>query len=261
MAPFIGARQDKASLDEVLLWLDKRALFASQWGLRATVDGPSYAEMVDTEGEPRLAQWLDVVVDLVDIQAVWGYWSCFSSGEDLIVIDDNKELRFSFPRQSDGELLCLADYFRDEQEMTQYGPDVVGFQLVTVGAKMSQRTSELFADNTYRDYFELHGLSVQLTEALAKMWHNRVRCELGLSAPIKTTATTARRRWYRGERFSFGYPSCPDLSQRRLVMDLLRPESIGVTLSEEFQLHPEQSTDALIVHHPQAHYFSVRSHE
>jgi 5-methyltetrahydrofolate--homocysteine methyltransferase len=129
--------------------------------------------------------------------------------------------------------------------MAQYGPDLVGFQLVSVGESVSRRTAELFKANSYRDYYELHGLSVQLAEAFAEMWHFRVRCELGLAPET-------------GQRYSFGYPACPDLSQRRGIVELLKPQSIGVSLSEEFQLHPEQSTDAMIVHHPAARYFSVR---
>jgi 5-methyltetrahydrofolate--homocysteine methyltransferase len=243
--PFTGVREGRATLDEVVPFLDKRALFAAQWGLKSSKDGPSYEDLVASEGEPRLAWWIDLLAEesLLDFQVVWGYWPCFSRGNDLVLVDQPQS--FHFPRQSSGNHLCLADYFRDEAEMNQYGPDVVGFQLVTVGEQISQRTAELFKADAYRDYYELHGLSVQLTEAFAEFWHTTVRDELGISASS-------------GERYSFGYPSCPDLSQRQGIIELLKPETIGVTLSEEYQLHPEQSTDAMILHHPEAHYFSVR---
>ena len=248
--PFLGVRQGSAALADVLPWLDKRALFAGQWGLKSVPGGLTYDDIVATEGEPRLASWLARIAeeDLFDFRVVWGYWHCHSSGNDLVIADGPT---FTFPRQASGDFLCLADYFRDSGEAERYGPDVVAMQLVTAGERIGRRTAELFAQNSYRDYFELHGLSVQMTEAFAEMWHAHIRTELGLT-PLGETGK------YRGERFSFGYPACPDLSERRMMMDMLGPESIGVSLTEECQLIPEQSTDALIVHHPQAHYFSVR---
>ena len=242
--PFLGVRHASVTLSDVLPWLDKRALFAGQWGLKSVPGGPTYNELVEGQGEPRLAQWVERMTEegLFDFRVVWGYWTCHSSGNDLVISDGPT---FTFPRQSSGEYLCLADYFRDEEESDTYGPDVVALQLVTAGEAIGRRTAELFAQNSYRDYFELHGLSVQMTEAFAQMWHDHIRTELGLGT-------------HQGQRFSFGYPACPDLSGRRMMMEMLKPESIGVTLSEEYQLVPEQSTDALIVHHPQARYFSVR---
>ena len=255
--PFLGVRQGSASLDEVAPWLDRRALFAGQWGLKSVTNGPTYEEMVASEGEPRLAYWLEKSAEqgLFDFRVVWGYWHCHSAGNDLI-LDDGPI--FTFPRQNFGDHLCLADYFRDTEEASQYGPDVVGFQCVTAGPKVGARTAELFAENSYRDYFELHGLSVQMTEAFAEMWHAHIRAELGLTPLTNDISQMVAHQTYQGARFSFGYPACPDLSERRTVMELLKPESIGVTMSDQFQLTPEQSTDALIVHHPQAHYFSVR---
>ena len=253
--PFLGARQGGATLAEVLPWLDKRALFAGQWGLRSVPGGPTYDQMAAGEGEPRLAQWVEQAGELFDFRVVWGYWHCHSSGNDLVLEEGPV---FTFPRQSSGEYLCLADYFRDEEESCRYGPDVIGMQLVTAGDRVGRRTAELFAENSYRDYFELHGLSVQMTEAFAEMWHERIRAELGLDPVTDQIPEMVAHQTYRGARFSFGYPACPDLSGRRVMMELLKPQSIGVTLTEECQLVPEQSTDALIVHHPQAHYFSVR---
>ena len=253
--PFLGVRQSSATLAEVLPWLDRRALFAGQWGLRSATDGPTYEDMVESVGEPRLAYWLDQAEELFDFRVVWGYWHCHSVGNDL-VIDDGPTL--TFPRQNSGEHLCLADYFRDRRESDEYGPDVVALQLVTAGDDVGRRTAQLFGENSYRDYFELHGLSVQMAEAFAEMWHGRIRSELGLTPLTDQISAMVDHQDYQGARFSFGYPACPDLSQRRTMVELLKPETIGVTLTEEYQLIPEQSTDALIVHHPQAHYFSVR---
>ncbi|MCL2785572.1 MAG: methionine synthase, partial [Propionibacteriaceae bacterium] len=151
-----------------------------------------------------------------------------------------------------------ADYFRDESEARSNGVDVLGLQLVTVGEKIGRRADQLFKDGSFRDYFELHGLSVQLTEAFAEMWHDHIRTEMGLTPLTDDKAEMIAHQRYQGARYSLGYPACPDLWQRTMIMGLLKPETIGVTMSEEYQLHPEQSTDALIVHHPQARYFSVR---
>jgi 5-methyltetrahydrofolate--homocysteine methyltransferase len=134
---------------------------------------------------------------------------------------------------------------------------VIAFQLVTMGPRIAEATAELFAKNAYRDYLELHGLSVQLTEALAEFWHARVREELGLAGEDGADLAAVLRQGYRGSRYSFGYPACPSLEDRATLVELLRPERIGVTLSAELQLHPEQSTDALVVSHPEAKYFNA----
>jgi 5-methyltetrahydrofolate--homocysteine methyltransferase len=164
-------------------------------------------------------------------------------------------VRFRFPRQRSQRRLCLADYFRPRRDGQL---DVVALQLVTVGEPISEYTAKLFARNAYRDYLEVHGLSVQLTEALAEYWHRRVRIELDIHHDDAEDINELFKLGYRGARFSFGYPACPDLEQRKPLFDLLDASRIGLELSEEFQLHPEQSTDALIVHHPEAAYFSVK---
>ncbi len=262
--PFWGSRVVKGiKLAEVAEWLDHRATFMGQWGLRGTSGGPGYDELVETEGLPRLRRWLDEVATrgLAEFAVVHGYWPCHSEGNTLVVGDPDepgRELhRFTFPRQSRDRRLCLADFFRDAGEAAERGPDVIAFQLVTMGSAVSQATAELFAGDSYRDYLELHGLSVQLTEALAEYWHARVRAELGLAGDGGRDEMI-RDQAYRGSRYSFGYPACPDLADRAKLVDLLEPQRIGVTLSEELQLHPEQSTDALVVHHPEAKYFNAR---
>jgi 5-methyltetrahydrofolate--homocysteine methyltransferase len=259
--PFTGDRVVKGiTLADYAAFLDERATFMGQWGLKAARGGggPSYEELVETEGRPRLRMWLERIQTegLVEAGVVYGYFPAVSEGDDLVVLDgDGREReRFTFPRQRRDRHLCLADYFRAAGSGEL---DVVGFQLVTVGTKISQATAELFAKDAYRDYLELHGLSVQLTEALAEYWHSRVRAELGLAGFDPPGLEDILKVEYRGCRYSFGYPACPDLEDRAKVVRLLRPERIGVSLSEEFQLAPEQSTDALIAHHPEARYFSA----
>jgi 5-methyltetrahydrofolate--homocysteine methyltransferase len=259
--PFTGDQVVKGiALADYATFLDERATFMGQWGLKPARGGggPSYEELVEAEGRPRLRMWLERIQTdgLVEAGVVYGYFPAVSEGDDLIVLGDPGEERerFTFPRQRRDRHLCLADYFRPAGSGEL---DVVGFQLVTVGTRISRATAELFAKDAYRDYLELHGLSVQLTEALAEYWHGRVRAELGLAGFDPPGLDGILKVGYRGCRYSFGYPACPDLEDRAKVVRLLRPERIGVSLSEEFQLAPEQSTDALIAHHPEAKYFST----
>jgi 5-methyltetrahydrofolate--homocysteine methyltransferase len=259
--PFYGDRIVKGiALADYAAFLDERATFLGQWGLKPARGGagPSYEELVEAEGRPRLRMWLDRIQaeGLIEAAVVYGYFPAVSEGNDLVVLDDSgaERERFTFPRQRHDRHLCLADFFRPAASGE---PDVVGFQLVTVGTKLSKATGELFAKDAFRDYLELHGLSVQLTEALAEYWHGRVREELGLAQFDPPGLEGILKVGYRGCRYSFGYPACPDLEDRAKVVRLLRPERIGVVLSEEFQLTPEQSTDALIAHHPEARYFSA----
>ncbi|MFE4591638.1 methionine synthase [Streptomyces laurentii] len=260
--PFWGTRVVKGiPLKDYASWLDEGALFKGQWGLKQNRagDGPSYEELVETEGRPRLRGLLDRLQtdNLLEAAVVHGYFPCVSKGDDLIVLDEdgNERTRFTFPRQRRGRRLCLADFFRPEESGET---DVVGFQVVTVGSRIGEATAELFASDSYRDYLELHGLSVQLAEALAEYWHARVRGELGFAGEDPADVQGMFDLKYRGARFSLGYGACPDLEDRAKIAELLRPERIGVHLSEEFQLHPEQSTDALVIHHPEAKYFNAR---
>ncbi|ONI50664.1 MULTISPECIES: methionine synthase [unclassified Streptomyces] len=260
--PFWGTRVIKGiPLKEYASWLDEGALFKGQWGLKQarTGDGPTYEELVETEGRPHLRGWLDHLQsnNLLEAAVVYGYFPCVSKGEDLILLheDGSERTRFTFPRQRRGRRLCLADFFRPEESGET---DVIGLQVVTVGSRIGEATAELFAANSYRDYLELHGLSVQLAEALAEYWHARVRSELGFAGEDPADVEDMFALKYRGARFSLGYGACPDLEDRAKIADLLQPGRIGVELSEEFQLHPEQSTDALVIHHPEAKYFNAR---
>ncbi|QEV02298.1 methionine synthase [Streptomyces viridifaciens] len=260
--PFWGDRIVKGiPFADYASWLDEDALFKGQWGLKAARngDGPSYEELVETEGQPRLRAWLDRLQTegWLEAAVVYGYYPANSKGDDLIVFheDGTERTRFTFPRQRRGRRLCLADFFRPEESGER---DVVGLQVVTMGNRISEAANELFAGNSYRDYLELHGLSVQLAEALAEFWHARVRYELGFSGEDPQDVKDMFALKYRGARFSLGYGACPELEDRAKIAELLKPERIGVVLSEEFQLHPEQSTDAIVIHHPEAKYFNAR---
>ncbi|MFD5769034.1 vitamin B12 dependent-methionine synthase activation domain-containing protein, partial [Streptomyces sp. NPDC127049] len=260
--PFLGTRVVKGiPLKDYASWLDEDALFKGQWGLKQNRagDGPTYEELVESEGRPRLRGWLERLhtENLLEAAVVHGYFPCVSKGDDLIILDDsgNERTRFTFPRQRRGRRLCLADFFRPEESGET---DVVGLQVVTVGSRIGEATAGLFAADSYRDYLELHGLSVQLAEALAEYWHARVRAEWGIGGADPAGIDGMLRTEYQGCRYSLGYPACPDLEDRAKIAHLLRPERIGVELSEEYQLHPEQSTDALVLHHPEANYFNAR---
>jgi len=259
--PFYGSRIVKGiPLASYLGALDERALFVGQWGLQGKRG--EYEEMVENEGRPRLRSLLNDVQSngWLNAAVVYGYFPCYSEGNDLIILhhegaDKGKErTRFTFPRQTRDRRLCLSDFFRSKESGEI---DTVAFHVVTMGQSVSDATSKLFAANEYREYLELHGLSVQLTEALAEHWHSRVREELGFATEDAPDIAAILDQGYRGSRYSFGYPACPDLEQQRQLCELLEPERIGVELSEEFQLHPEQSTSAIIVHHPEAKYFNA----
>jgi 5-methyltetrahydrofolate--homocysteine methyltransferase len=273
--PFWGTRVVKGvQLADYAAFLDERATFMGQWGLKPGRgdDGLSYEELVETEGRPRLAEWLDRIrtESILDPTVVYGYFPVWSEGDDVVVAHHTgpdgssggepgtERLRFRFPRQRRDRHLCLADFVKPRAWAVETGRfDVLPVQLVTVGDSVSVHTARLFEANRYREYMELHGLSVQLTEALAELWHARVRSELGFADEDPSDVEGMFKLDYRGARFSLGYPACPDMEDRRKVVELLRPERVGVTLSEELQLHPEQSTDAFVFHHPEAKYFSV----
>ena len=259
--PFWGTRTVKGiALADYLGSLDERALFVGQWGLKGTRD--EYQSIVESVGRPQLRELLNEIhaKNWVNAGVVYGYFPCQSDGNDLVILhhegsEKGKErLRFTFPRQSRDRRLCISDFFASRESGKI---DVVAFHIVTMGQSVSDATAKLFSENKYREYMELHGLSVQLTEALAEHWHGRIRSELGISGNDGESITEILDQGYQGSRYSFGYPACPDLEQQVQLCELLQPESIGVSLSEEFQLHPEQSTSAIIVHHPEAKYFNA----
>ncbi|GAB2536590.1 methionine synthase [Nocardia heshunensis] len=272
--PFWGTRIIKGlAVNEYSGLLDERALFLGQWGLRGQRggEGPSYEELVETEGRPRLRYWLDRLIAegvLQHAAVVYGYFPAVSEGDDVIVLTEPKpdapeRFRFTFPRQQRDRFLCIADFIRSREQAVATGQvDVMPFQLVTMGQPIADFANVLFAENNYRDYLEVHGIGVQLTEALAEFWHRRVREELTLEGHSVADEDPADvldyfKLGYRGARYSFGYGACPNLEDRAKLVDLLDAGRIGVMLSEELQLHPEQSTDAFVLLHPEAKYFNA----
>ena len=260
-SPFLGSRIIKGvPLADYVGMLDERALYVGQWGLKGARG--EFEEMAETQGRPRLRALLNQVQSKgwLNAAVVYGYFPCVSEGNDLIILHHEGELkgkertRFTFPRQTRDRRLCLSDFFASKDSGNT---DVVAFHVVTMGSEISKAAAELFAANNYREYLELHGLSVQLTEALAEHWHARIREEMSVRDQDSTDLQGILDQGYRGSRYSFGYPACPDLEQQIQLCELLEPGRIGVELSEEFQLHPEQSTSAIIVHHPEAKYFNA----
>jgi 5-methyltetrahydrofolate--homocysteine methyltransferase len=260
-APFYGSRViDHISLDDVFAFVNETALFKGQWQfkqgrrpadeyqsfVRDTVR-PIYKEMKERSKQNNL---------LVP-RVVYGYFPCQSSGNDLIIYQDDEKTeraRFTFPRQPAGKHLCLADFFLSKDSGKV---DVVALHLVTMGCRASEYSQELFKSDNYADYLYFHGLSVESAEALAELWHKRIRDELGIAGEDAQEVTKLFHQAYQGSRFSFGYPACPNLEDQAKLFELLDPSRIDVELTEEFQLNPEQSTSAIIIHHPEAKYFSI----
>jgi 5-methyltetrahydrofolate--homocysteine methyltransferase len=280
-------------MEDVFPFLNERTLFSTQWQFRKNNVKPAeYERLMKEVAQPALARLKQQCVEenILRPAAVYGFFRCASHGDDLIIYEEDgrtERLHFTFPRQPDGERLCLSDYFRPADEPTspdrkggvargqnpsltvgasgagegQGGgaTDIVALFIVTVGHEVSRRTQQLFAANRYTDYLYLHGLGVESAEALAEFFHKRIRQEWGIGNEDAPEIQKLFKLHYRGCRYSFGYPACPSLEDQAKLFELLQPERIGVTLSEHFQLEPEQSTSALVVHHPAAKYFNVRA--
>ncbi|MGB7103552.1 MAG: methionine synthase [Acidimicrobiales bacterium] len=255
--PFIGSRVAKGmSIDEIAEYLNLTALFRNQWGYRPEngEDDATFKERVSATLREQMS--IAKEEDLLVPQVVWGHFPAASDGNELIVYRDDARdgevTRFVFPRQQETPYLCIADFFRPLESPEH---DYASFMLVTMGSRISERTHQLFTENRYNDYLMLHGLGVEMAEALAELWHKRIREELGYVNEDGPTLTGLFRQQYRGGRYSWGYPACPDLTDNAKIATLLESERIGVSVSEGFQLHPEQTTDAIICHHPKAKYF------
>jgi 5-methyltetrahydrofolate--homocysteine methyltransferase len=268
VAPFYGTRvKTDFDLREVFQYINETALFKNQWQLK-TASQQDYARLVEEKFRPILKELEEEVIakGFLEPKAVYGYFPCQSEGNDIIVYDPSaakpgekssthpKELlRFTFPRQKEGRKLAIADFFSSRTSGTM---DVLGLSLVTVGAKASEYTKKLFDSGEYTRYLYLHGLSVESAEALAELHHKRMREELGIAAEDSPRISDLFHQKYRGSRYSFGYPACPNLEDQTKLFKLLRPEeNVGVHLTSGFLLEPEQSTSAIVVHHPQAKYF------
>ncbi|RMD83874.1 MAG: methionine synthase, partial [Candidatus Dadabacteria bacterium] len=262
--PFWGVRHigpESLDLNEIFTYVNKKALFVNQWmfrrGKRKTAE---YREFIKNRVEPIFHQWCKKVIDKgwLAPKVAYGYFPCGKERNDLVIFDpkDQKKeiLRFTFPRQRIDKRRCLSDFFLPVESGKR---DVVAFHIVTVGDIASKVCKAFFEENRYTDYLYLYGLSVETAEALAEYWHKVVRGELGIAGKDGKTVDMLFRQVYQGARYSFGYPACPSLEKQVDVARLLDAEKIGVTVSSEFQLEPEQSTSAIIVHHPEAYYFSV----
>ncbi|MBI4229284.1 MAG: methionine synthase [Planctomycetes bacterium] len=261
-APFLGSRVvEKFDLDEVFRFINPRALFRGQWQYRqGTRTAQEYeAELVRTV-RPLFEELKRKVIaeGLFHPRVAYGYFRCGSEGDALHVEGEGGgRVTFPFPRQKGGARRCIADFFRPCGEGGAAHPDLVGFSLVTIGEEATVRSQDLFRADRYADYLHFHGLSVETAEALAEFWHSRMRRELSIHAQDAPAVEGLFRQGYRGSRYSFGYPACPNLEDQAKLFTLLKPERIGVRLTETFQLEPEQSTSAIVVHHPQARYFAV----
>jgi len=258
--PFLGSRVVKGvAIDELADWLNETALFRNQWGFRPEKGGET-----DEVFKTRIRSVLREEVakakaeNLLVPQVVYGFFAANGDGDDLVVWEDDtrsvERARFAFPRQQKEPWLCISDFLRpvDSGE-----PDYAAFAIATMGGAVSEATARLFAEDRYQEYLLLHGLGVEMAEALAEYWHRRVREEWGFAEEDGPTLTGLFRQQYRGGRYSWGYPACPDLEDNVTVASLLDASRIGVVVSEEtaFQYHPEQTTSAVILHHPQAKYF------
>ena len=259
--PFTGSRVIRGvSIDELVPYLNLTALFRNQWQFR-----PDKGE-TDRDFKERLAGLLREQVakarhdDLLHPKVVYGYFPANADGDDLVIWDDeqalNETTRFSFPRQQKDPFMCISDFFRPVGEEVDYA----AFHIVTMGDRISERTRELFEADRYTDYLLLHGLGVELAEALAEHWHHRIREEWGFVDEDGPSLLGLFRQQYRGGRFSWGYPACPDLEDNEKVAYLLGADRIGIAVGEEtfYQYQPEQTTSAIICHHPQAKYFVAR---
>ncbi len=263
--PFWGSRVVRGiPLRDVFPYVNEVALFRAQWGYqRGDRSEAEYEALLEEEVRPVFRAWQERAIGegLLTPQVVYGYFKCRAEGNDLLVWPEvegeapaGEPVRFQFPRQPEGRRLCIADFFKDG-ESGEY--DTVAFTLVTVGSRATELAQELFEADEYRDYLHFHGFGVESAEALAELWHKRVREELGIAGRDATDMRELFRQGYQGSRYSFGYPACPDLEQQVGIARLLGPERIGVELGETFQWDPEQSTSAIVVHHPEARYFTV----
>jgi len=258
--PFFGYRILKnLRMQDVFLWVNKTALYRAQWQFKQGDRTPREFELYLQENvEPIFERFKTQTIreKILEPKIIYGFFKCYSEENDLVVLDgaaQNELTRFTFPRQSREPYQCIADFFRPKGGDL----DVVAFHVVTVGKRVSEVEQKLFKANKYAEYLYLHGLSVEVAEAMAEYAHLMIRRDLGIDKQDKRTKEEIFRQGYQGSRYSFGYPACPNLEDQVKLFQLLPADKIGIRLSETFQMMPEQSTSAIIVHHPQAKYFSV----
>lgn len=259
--PFFGRRVVRdIDIGEVYPYINDIALFRGQWGFRRPkdMDNIQFNAYLAENAAPVFERMKKYLAPYFEPRVAYGYFPAQSCGNDLVVYGDNRDIeiaRFRFPRQSTDRRLCLADFFASTDSGKM---DVVAFTIVTVGSKVAALEKELFAKGDYQDYLFVHGMGVETAEALAEYWHRRVRADLGFASEDAKDIKLLFSTKYRGCRYSFGYPACPNIEDQRTLFELLRPEEFGIELTDEFMLVPEQSTSALICHHPEAKYFNIR---
>jgi 5-methyltetrahydrofolate--homocysteine methyltransferase len=260
--PFLGSRViEDIDLNEIYHFINRVALYRGQWQFKkGKLSDSDYEAMVQDKVDPifdRLAKQCREE-GILQPKVVYGYYPCQSNGDDLIIFDakdQDKEInRFTFPRQASVKRQCISDFFRSVESGEK---DVIGLSCVTVGDKASVASKKLFEVNEYQEYLYLHGFSVECAEGLAEFWHKRMRQELGIAGDDSPRIRDLFTQKYRGSRYSFGYPACPEMSDQDKLFALIDPSRIGCALTENWQIDPEQSTSAIIVHHPEAKYFNV----
>ena len=260
--PFWGARLvESVPLNEVYPFINTVALFRGQWGLKkGAMSSEEYAARLEEVAEPVFDRLKTMCLEeeVLSPAVVYGWFPCNSEGNDLVIFDpENHDLeveRITFPRQANRQRLCLSDYFLPTDAGQR---DVLGMSCVTVGQEVSRRAKALFENDDYAEYLYLHGIGVETAEALAELWHKRMRAELGIGHHDDPSIRRLFSQHYQGCRYSFGYPACPEMSDQEMLFRLLEPERIGCRLTENWQIDPEQSTSAIIVHHPAARYFNA----
>ncbi len=259
--PFYGAkRHTKFDIFEVYKYINPIALFRGQWQFRRPegMGNAEFSNWLDANAGPIYERLKRELASVLKPKVKWGYFPCSSSGNELIIYREDlttEWLRFNFPRQRDGRRQCISDFFHPGEGKAT---DTVGFQIVTVGSDATLLEKKLFASGDFQDYLFVHGMSVETAEGLAEYWHRQMRMELGIADQEPEEMRLLFSAKYHGARYSFGYPACPNLEDQAKLFELLQPQDIGIELSEEFMLIPEQSTSAILVHHPDAKYFNIR---
>ncbi len=257
VVPFLGLRWvDDVAPSDLFAYVNEEALFRGRWGYRrGRMSADEYRDLIENKVRPLYADFQRRATEdgLVRPRVAYGYFRCWSEAERLWVEDEGRVWEFGFPRRAAPPRFCIADFFKTKAE----GGDVAGFFVATVGERIDREIHDLFARNAYHDYLMLHGFSVEATDALAEYWHERMRVEMGIGRQRPADLAGYVVQDYQGSRYGFGYPACPDLNAHGPVFALLKPERIGVTLTENMQMVPEQSTSAIVVHHPQAKYFAL----
>lgn len=259
--PFYGAKKwDKFDIFELYRYINTVALWRGQWQYKRPdgMSNPEFAEWLEENVRPIFEQKQRELASRMKPRAKWGYFWCNSEGNDLIIYHEDQKTerqRFNFPRQRDMRRQCLADFFLPVEGGVK---DVVAFHLVTVGEEVTEYERSLFAKGDFQDYLYVHGMGVETAEALAEYWHQQIRREMGIDDQEPEDMRLLFSAKYHGARYSFGYPACPNLEDQAKLFELLQPEDLGVALTEEFMIAPEQSTSAIIVHHPEAKYFNIR---